>query len=212
MGYQRKKRFRSFDDGYGPAVAGHRYKKYRPEPLAITLLKIAAERSAVFASAQFLLDAISDQITSNVGKKNFPNRLTAHHIQKSLHYLKRKNFIAFPGKGRFTITAKGKARLSKIKLDKIKVVKPGKWDGKWRLLTFDIPEEKTRLRDYFRKRLKEIGFYHFQRSVFVIPYPCKEEIDMMCDDLGIMPNVHLITAERFEGDEDLVKKYNLMPY
>src|SRR3989338_4923411 len=200
MGYQGNRRFGPIVDEYGPLVGGHRYKKVRPEPLAITILKLVASRSSVLRSAQSILEEIKSHTMSKVEKKR---------IQQGLQYLKRKKFIAFPGKGKFTITMSGKKRLEKIELDNIRISKPEAWDGKWRLLTFDIPEEMQNLRYYFRKRLKEIGFYHFQRSVFVIPYPCVSEIDKICVELGIERSVHLIKAYRFEGDGDLTKHFQI---
>ncbi len=209
MGYQRKKRFGPIVDEYGPTVGGYKYKKYRPEPLAVTILKLAARKTAVNSSAEFLLNAILDHIAARGGQRKHLEYVNKRRVQRSLEYLKRKHFIAFPGKGLFTVATQGQARLAKVDLDRIKIAKAEKWDGKWRLLTFDIPEEKTNLRDYFRKRLKEIGFFHFQRSVFILPYQCKNEIDTMCKELAIESNVHLITAERFEGDDSLVKSFGL---
>ena len=102
----------------------------------------------------------------------------------------------------------GRKRLDKFKLDNIRIAKPKSWDNKWRILVFDIVEEKAHMRDYFRKRLKEIGFYHFQRSVFIFPCPCGEVIDELSEKLDIENGVHLITANRFEGDAVLVKHFS----
>lgn len=201
------------DDRYGPKVGGFRYKKWTPpEPLSITILKMAglgvAFTAASILSPTFLLNAIKAYLKYKFDEAEYYEHLNKRRIQASLRYLKRKQFIAFPGKGRFTITKKGSARLARINIDNI-VIKRVAWDGKWRLITFDIPEQKEQKREYFRKRLKEIGFYHFQRSVFIIPYPCEKEIDAICEELGIESNVHLITAESFEGDEELKKHFQV---
>lgn len=197
------------DDRYGPKIAGHRYKKWTPpEPLAVTILKLAAVGVAVVLSPPLLINGIKAYLKYKIDEAGYDEYLNKKRIQNSIRYLKRKHFIAFPGKGRFTITQKGTKRLDKINIDRI-TVQHVKWDGKWRLLTFDIPEEKAHIREYFRKRLKEIGFYHFQRSVFIIPYPCAKEIDTLCEVLEISSNAHLLTADRFEGDDEL-KKYFLL--
>ena len=197
------------DDRYGPKVGGHRYRKWTPpEPLAITILKFASVGIAVALSPTLLLNAIKAYLKYKIDEAEYYEYLNKKRIQNSIRYLKRKHFIAFPGKGKFAITSKGKIRLTKIHIDRI-TIRRQRWDGKWRLLTFDIPEKKAHLRDYFRKRLKEIGFYHFQRSVFMIPYPCDKEIDAMCGALGISSNVHLITTDRFNGDEELKKLFRL---
>ena len=69
-------------------------------------------------------------------------------------------------------------------------------------------------RDYaetIRYQLKELGFFHFQRSVFLIPYPCADEIGKAAQFLDIEPYVHLLTVMRFPKDTELLKKFNLVP-
>lgn len=201
------------DDRYGPRVGGHRYKKWTPpEPLSITILKLAAFGVALTAasilSPNFLLNAIKTYLKYKYDEAKYYDYLNKQRIRNSLRYLKRKHFIAFPGKGKFAITRKGVGRLARVNVDQI-TIKRVPWDGRWRLLIFDIPEEKEPIREYFRRRLKGIGFYHFQRSVFIIPYPCEKEIDAICEELQIESDVHLITTDRFEGDEDLKKFFQL---
>src|SRR3989344_7059632 len=58
----------------------------------------------------------------------------------------------------------------KVLLAKAKIQKQQKWDGKWRLVIFDIPENKRELRDKFRTLLKKNNFYKLQHSVFFHPY------------------------------------------
>ncbi|MDP4001365.1 MAG: CRISPR-associated endonuclease Cas2 [bacterium] len=132
-------------------------------------------------------------------------------MHNSFKYLKRKKFIAFEykkNKIKVILTKLGRQHLNKVAFEEIKI-QPIKWDGRWRLLTFDIPENKRGARQTFRRKIKEIGFFHFQRSVFIFPYPCKKEIDEMANLLEIRPFVHLITCDRFPGDHNLLKKFKL---
>ena len=140
-----------------------------------------------------------------------PGEYSKLQIRKTLHYLKEKEFIAFPAHakaGRVTLTILGIRRLNQLKFERLRIDKVP-WDGKWRLAMFDIPEKQRRLRHTFRRKLKQLGFYPFQRSVFVLPYECKTEIDLLTDYLAITPFVHLLTAERFLGDKQLIWKFNL---
>ena len=43
------------------------------------------------------------------------------------------------------------------------------WDGKWRLILFDVPEVRSRLRKKFRRVLRQCDFGHLQGSVWVSP-------------------------------------------
>lgn len=205
------------DDRYGAKVGGYRYKKWRPpEPLGITILKMVglgvAFTTASILSPTFLLNAIKAYLKYKYDEAKYYDYLDKKRIQGSLRYLKRKNFIAFPAKskkGQFVVTRSGEGRLAEIELRDIKeITKPVSWDGKWRLVTFDIPEEKSGKRHIFRRKLKELGFYHFQRSVFLLPYPCEKEVNRMKEILEIENNAHLLVTDSFDGDEELLKRYN----
>jgi len=62
----------------------------------------------------------------------------------------------------YKITNKGKVKI--LKYDIIK--RSRKWDGKWRVIIFDIPANKKKVRDFLRNRLKILGFKQLQKKVF----------------------------------------------
>lgn len=81
-----------------------------------------------------------------------------------------------------------------------------KWDGKWRIVMFDIPHERQKQRHIFRAKLKDLGFQMLQKSVFAIPYQCGEEIAHICKHLKLSSHVELIVAETVGSREDHLKK------
>ncbi len=81
------------------------------------------------------------------------------------------------------------------------------WDGKWRVVMFDIPQEFNRTRDRLRSRLKVLGFQMIQKSVFVLPYPCQEELTIYCNKLKIGDYVNVVIAESLGYVEDEIKKF-----
>lgn len=179
------------------------------EKLSIYILKILGY-GALFTAASIL----SPTFLYTVLKKYLKYRkykfkpYRQDQIQNSIKYLKRKKFIAFENNGNLVLTKQGNKRLSKINFEELKIEKRS-WDGKWRLLTFDIPEAKMAARHTFRRKLKELGFFHFQRSVFIIPYPCEDEIAFITEFLNIRPYVHLIITNRFPNDKSLLKIFQL---
>ena len=86
----------------------------------------------------------------------------------------------------------------------------GVWDRKWRIIIFDIPQELHRERIKFRRKLKSMGFFMLQKSVFVFPYPCNEEITDLSNILGVTDYVDIIIAES-PGlkEQELLKIFNL---
>ena len=56
-------------------------------------------------------------------------------------------------------------------------------------MAFDVPEKRRKIRDALRNKLKELGFYELHHSLFVFPYPCRDEIDFIVEVLDARPYV-----------------------
>ena len=126
-----------------------------------------------------------------------------------LHYLIRRGYIRYIDKNneRFVkITKKGEL---KILMSKAGIVKTPKWDGKWRLVVFDIPEESSVLRDRFRKLLKSYGFKMLQASVFICPYPLNREAIAYLKETGLINYIRILKVEEVDDDKDLKKYFHL---
>lgn len=101
------------------------------------------------------------------------------------------------------ISQQGKVEVLRYDLDKLKIKSQTHWDGKWRLVIFDIAEKYKKIRDVVRCKLKEMGFYQFQDSVFIYPYPCEKEIIFLREILLVPHSIKLVRADRIENDDDL---------
>ena len=73
------------------------------------------------------------------------------------------------------------------------------WDGLYRIVIFDIPENKRGIRDLFRRRLKEWGFKNWQRSVWISKKKVTDKLRRLIEDLGIGNWVAVIES----GDKSL---------
>ena len=83
------------------------------------------------------------------------------------------------------------------------------WDGKWRLVMFDIPMRFTKGREALRYHLKELDFFQFQKSAWIYPYPCEDEIIFIADFFGVGKYVDVLTVERILKDEQVKKHFHL---
>ncbi len=101
------------------------------------------------------------------------------------------------------LTNKGKLKAIEYYFDNLKIENKN-WDGKWRILVFDIPEKLRKGRDALRWKIKRLGFYELQKSVFVVPYECREEIDFVVEFFGLRKYVHYGVLESIDS-EMLVK-------
>lgn len=107
-----------------------------------------------------------------------------HEIKR----LEQKGYIALTKTEQgFTVKLLKKAsrRLKGIIFEDLVLPQEKRWDGKWRLFIFDIPEKLRSARDTFRQKLKDLGMYNIQRSVYVYPHDCRKELEFLADYYGI---------------------------
>lgn len=100
-----------------------------------------------------------------------------------------------------TLTEKGKLVTLRYSVENLKLPKFKSWDNLWRVVLFDIPESKKKARDALSFKLKQVGFYPLQKSVFIYPYECKKELNFLIEFFELRPYVRLLTAK--ETDIDL---------
>lgn len=105
------------------------------------------------------------------------------------------------------ITEAGLKRALHYKLETMTLKKPGRWDGLWRIVIFDVDEKKRTARDRFRDRLKTLGFYMINESVFVYPYPCFDEVEFLRQVSGVGREVTWIVASSIETAADLEEHF-----
>ena len=109
------------------------------------------------------------------------------------------------GEVTFILTDKGKAKLLRYKLEKMKL-RDKVWDGKWRIIAYDIPKYKKNQAEAFRSLIKRMGFYQLQKSVWLTPYKCSEEIEFLKNLYSLSDHITLLTLSKLEG-EAVYKKY-----
>jgi len=112
------------------------------------------------------------------------------------------------GSFKLVLTENGKkvARQLSFLGNSINFKKPKKWDGKWRVALFDIPERDRLFRDILREHLRNLDFKKLQHSVFVSPYPFEKAILELVALYSAEKYVRVITATKIDNEVKL-KKY-----
>jgi predicted TIM-barrel fold metal-dependent hydrolase len=87
------------------------------------------------------------------------------------------------------LTEKGKQTASRFDPDNLSIPRPNHWDKKWRVIIYDIPDNKKAARDALRRKLYELSFKEWQKSVFIHPYPCDQQIDFVIEFFDVRPYV-----------------------
>ena len=104
-------------------------------------------------------------------------------LKRALYRLKKQNRIEYikeNGNNMIVkITKGGRDFLKKIDFDNMVLERLQKWDKKWRLIIFDIPEKKKPAREALREKLKDLGMKKLQHSIWITPFPCEKEINLI---------------------------------
>jgi DNA-binding transcriptional regulator PaaX len=147
---------------------------------------------------------------------SFEQKHSEEKIKNAFYALKRRKFIKIikfkNGKIRVRITAKGKKRLREFQASAIYIHKPAVWDKKWRVLIFDIPTKLNSARAALRHKIKSLGFYQFQGSVWFYPYSCEDEVLTVAELFGVSEYVEIIVAESILHEKELKKFFKLTKY
>ncbi len=114
-----------------------------------------------------------------------------------------KEYDNSDGSTTMILTEKGKEKALTFDIDNIIVKKPKYWDGKWRVVLFDIPEKRKPAREALRKTLKRLGFYEFQKSVLVHPYECQDELDYVIEFFHLRPYVRTMRVVALDNEAHL---------
>jgi|SRR3989338_3611736 len=84
-----------------------------------------------------------------------------------------------------------------------------KWDGKWRVVIFDVWEKARSKRDSLRYEIKDFGFIQLQRSVWIYPYECADFIYLLKADFSFGKNIRYMIVDKLDHDKSLRKHFKL---
>lgn len=108
-----------------------------------------------------------------------------------------------------TLTKLGDDLLDRYEISDLVISKPKKWDGKYRLVIFDIKEGKRKIRDDLRRWLEQLGFFKLQNSVWIYPYECREVVILLKSRLGVGAEVLYLTVDSVEDGYKLKNIFSL---
>jgi len=139
--------------------------------------------------------------------KNFKKwkKYKKKNLSNTFQRLRKQGCIEINRKGNqiyIKLTEEGKKMAGWLQIDALNIKRPKKWDKKWRIVIFDISELKKFYREAFRGKLKELGFYPLQKSVWVHPFGCRDEIELLRKFFGLnQKELRLIIAQDIGPDD-----------
>lgn len=98
------------------------------------------------------------------------------------------------------LTKDGKKKLSILKLDDDTTLVNTNWDGFWRIILLDLPEDRKNERESLRYLLKKANFVCLKNSAWISPFPYEHLFMNIKKDLGLTTEM-MIFVTQFVDDE-----------
>ena len=154
-----------------------------------TILKILAEKPAISFNS----------IKEKDPKKNYALTRSIKNLVDSgcveIHKSDNQNYLK--------ITSKGKTKLNSIQLEGTEALVPNTWDGFWRIIILDIPEERKSEREALRYLLKKANFVCIKNTVWISPHPYENLFTNIKKDLGLSTELMIIVTDKLDPETNL---------
>jgi DNA-binding transcriptional regulator PaaX len=167
---------------------------------------------AVAATSPYFISKVLPKIIRYAGYK-VKNVKYKKSFYNTFYRLKKEDLIQFENKNGqiyISLTKEGKAKAGKYQIDDLAIEKPKKWDGKWRMLIFDIKDKQKLKREALRGKIKQLGLFQLQKSVWVYPYDFEEEMKLLRSFFNLTQReMQFIVADEIESGGDLKNYFKM---
>ncbi|MCR4279406.1 MAG: hypothetical protein NUV78_01570 [Candidatus Zambryskibacteria bacterium] len=137
-----------------------------------------------------------------------PKRRQGEYTRSSANKMVERGLLRYNGKF-YELTPTGERLLRRWQFADFKLKKPKKWDRKWRVIIFDVPQKLKKIRDRLTSLMRQAGFVRLQDSVWVYPYDCEDVFAVLKTDLGIGKHVLYMIVDELENDKYLRAEFEL---
>lgn len=181
--------------------SSERVRKSEIQKLILSSVKVAGILS---------IGLVAPQVIGAMSKLGLiPNKRQEEIVRSSASKLVKKGLLIFED-GRYQLTRDGEKKLRQWEFEGYRFRQPQKWDKKWRVIIFDIPEKKRKARDQIRILLASAGFCRLQDSVWVYPYDCEDIIGLLKTDFGVGRDLLYMIVDEIENDKHLRENFGLL--
>lgn len=178
-----------------------RTRKYAPVKEVLALLG----RGALISAAILAPKSVSNiaPILRQSPDWNDWRHYNISYLRRTLQHLENLKQVEVATEGDVKViklNQEGRRKILKYSFDTLAIEKPKQWDGKWRLVLYDVPKDSNNTRDIIRQALRNLNFYPIQESVYLSPYPCYNQIEFIRQYYAIGSAVQYMLVEKIEND------------
>lgn len=201
-----KKSLKQYPWGTQP---GARLPRVKKNSVAMQILK------GVAIAGMVLVAASNPYFGRNLARafKKEHDRKQWRKLRQSMRYLKSRGYVHIlsdsPDGMKVEITRAGEKIVKHVDVTALKLPSPVVWDGKWRVIVFDVPNYKSKNRAAFREKIKELGFQLVQKSVWVYPHESREAIMILRKFYDIENYVTYLETTHSEDEDRWLRNFHM---
>ena len=129
-------------------------------------------------------------------------RSRERELRRVLYYMKEQNYLSGDYLHGLQLTDKAKQRLKQRSAYEITPTE--RWDKRWRVIIYDIPEKHKASRDKLTHFLRLSGCYQLQRSTWITPFACRDVIETICAKLHVDEYISYFEALNLDNEQALL--------
>lgn len=134
-------------------------------------------------------------------KNKFKPKFKKETIKININRLKRQGLIQEDKQNhKYFLTKEGEEILNYV-YNRSSILRK-KWDGKIRIVIFDVPEKKRRYREWLRQELLLLDFKPLQKSVYIGKLPLPEDFYRDILDMGLEKDIFIFTVDEIDKPEE----------
>lgn len=164
----------------------------------LLVASIAMPGLGVAAGAVLRAKRKHDREQNQKAWKKFNLKLLKRNL-KRLQEQKMVEIIEEKGQEVVKLTKRGHGRYLRFRLEDWSTKRKW-WDGKWRLVMYDISRLKKRQQENFRHILKQMNFFPLQKSVYLTPYKCQEAVEYLREYFNLGEEVLFMEVIKLENE------------
>ena len=134
-------------------------------------------------------------------------RQVKREAQRVIRYMKQRGYLAGDYEHGLQLTEKARQRLAKIAFRDMHVTPTQVWDRRWRIILYDVPEDQKSARDALGSTLRRFGCFQLQKSVWITPFSCREEITQIAAHHHVDTYVTYFEAINLDNEKVLLKRF-----
>src|SRR3989344_2883022 len=132
-------------------------------------------------------------------------------VARTFYYLRRRSYIHFKRKGQdfeITLERNGQKQIRRLEFENLKIAKSESWDGYFWLVAADIPTKYKTGADMMRIKIKELGLYPLQRTLWFYPYDPSIEMEFVARAYGVNSFMTVMKIQEMDREDyDILKSF-----